>query len=120
MANFINVELYGRTTEFPFAIIYPNIDNIPRHPSQLYEALFEGIVLFLILFLFCSRAFTKNKYGLNTSLFLFFYGLFRFFLEFLREPDANLGLYYNLFTIGQLLSIPMILLGVIIYIKKSQ
>lgn len=120
IANFINVELYGRTTEFPFAIIYPNIDNMPRHPSQLYEAFFEGIVLFLILFLFCSRTFAKKKYGLNTSLFLFFYGLFRFFLEFLREPDAHLGLYYNLFTMGQLLSIPMILLGVILYIKKSQ
>ena len=62
----------------------------------------------------------KKKYGLNTSLFLFFYGLFRFFLEFLREPDAHLGLYYNLFTMGQLLSIPMILLGVILYIRKSQ
>ena len=120
IANFINVELYGRTTDLPFAIIYPNIDNMPRHPSQLYEAFFEGIVLFLILFLFCSRTFAKNKYGFNTSLFLFFYGLFRFFLEFLREPDANLGLYYNLFTMGQLLSIPMILLGLVIYIKKSQ
>ena len=119
IANFINVELYGRATEFTFSIIYPNIDNVPRHPSQIYEAFFEGIVLFLILFASCNRNFIKNKYGLNTSLFLFFYGLFRFFLEFLREPDAHLGLYYNFFTMGQLLSIPMILLGVLIYINKS-
>ena len=120
LANFINVELYGRSTEFFFAMIYPNIDNKPRHPSQLYEAFFEGIVLFLILYVSCSRTFVKNKYGLTTSFFLIFYGLFRFLLEFLREPDAHLGLYYDYFTMGQILSIPMIVIGVIIYIKKSQ
>jgi len=120
LANFINVELYGRSTEFFFAMIYPNIDNKPRHPSQLYEAFFEGIVLFLILYVSCSRTFVKNKYGLTTSFFLIFYGLFRFLLEFLREPDAHLGLYYDFFTMGQILSIPMIFIGVIIYIKKSQ
>ena len=120
LANFINVELYGRSTEFFFAMIYPNIDNNPRHPSQLYEAFFEGIVLFLILYVSCSRTFVKNKYGLTTSFFLIFYGLFRFLLEFLREPDAHLGLYYDFFTMGQILSIPMIFIGVIIYINKSQ
>ena len=120
LANFINMELYGRTTKFTFAMIYPNIDNVPRHPSQLYEAFFEGIVLFLIVYVACNRTFINNKYGLTTSFFLIFYGLFRFFLEFLREPDAHLGLYYYFLTMGQLLSIPMILLGVIIYFKKSQ
>ena len=118
LANFINVELYGRPTDFPFAMIYPNIDNIPRYPSQLYEAFFEGIILFLILYFFCRRFFVKNKYGLTTSFFLISYGLFRFFLEFLREPDSHLGLYYNFLTMGQLLSIPMILFGAFIYIKK--
>ena len=120
LANFINMELYGRSTEFAFAMIYPNIDNKPRHPSQLYEAFFEGIVLFLILYVSCSRTLVKNKYGLTTSFFLIFYGLFRFLLEFLREPDAHLGLYYDFFTMGQILSIPMIFIGVIIYINKSQ
>ena len=119
LANFINVELYGRKTEFVFAMIYPNIDNQPRHPSQLYEAFFEGIVLFLILYLFSKHVFMKTKFGLTTSFFLIFYGVFRFILEFLREPDTHLGLYYNFFTMGQLLSIPMILLGIIIYFKKS-
>ena len=119
LANFINVELYGRTTNCAVAMIYPNIDNLPRHPSQLYEAFFEGIVLFIVLYVSCSKNFVKNKYGLNTSFFLIFYGLFRFFLEFLREPDSHLGFYYDFFTMGQLLSIPMILLGIIIYIKKN-
>ena len=117
LANFVNVELYGRTTKFPFAMIYPNIDTIPRHPSQLYEAFFEGIVLFLILYILGNPTSKKYKFGLTTSYFLIFYGLFRLFLEFLREPDANLGLFYNFFTMGQLLSIPMILIGIIFYIK---
>ena len=117
-ANFINVELYGRTTKFYFAMIYPSIDNIPRHPSQIYEAFFEGIVLFLILYLLCNFNSKKNKFGLISCYFLFFYGLFRFFLEFLREPDSHLGLYYSFFTMGQLLSIPMMLIGVIIYLKN--
>ena len=120
LANFINVELYGRTTDFAIAMIYTTIDNKPRHPSQLYEAFFEGIVLFLILYLSFSRFIIKNKYGLTTSFFLIFYGIFRFLLEFLREPDAHLGLYYNYFSMGQLLSIPMLLLGMIIFFKKSQ
>ena len=118
IANFINVELYGRKTDFFIAMIYPSIDNIPRHPSQIYEAFFEGIILFIILYMFRGQSFTKEKYGYNTSLFLIFYGVFRFFLEFLREPDLQLGLYYNYFTMGQLLSIPMILIGLIIYLKK--
>ena len=118
IANFINIELIGRVTDFPFAIIYPHIDNLPRHPSQLYEAFFEGIILFLILYLLCNFNSKKNKFGLISCYFLFFYGIFRFFLEFLREPDSHLGLYYSFFTMGQLLSIPMILIGVIIYLKN--
>ena len=98
-------------------MIYPSIDNKPRHPSQIYEAFFEGIVLFLILYLLCNINSKKNKFGLISCYFLFFYGLFRFFLEFLREPDSHLGLYYSFFTMGQLLSFPMVLIGVIIYLK---
>ena len=118
IANFINIELYGRKTDFFIAMIYPNIDNIPRHPSQLYEAFFEGIILFIILYKFKSQSFLKGQYGYNTSIFLILYGIFRFTLEFLREPDVQLGLYYNYFTMGQFLCIPMIVIGIIIYLKK--
>lgn len=119
LANFINVELYGRITEFPFAMIYPNIDNMPRHPSQIYEAFFEGIILFLILYIMHNRFFSINKYGIITAFFLIFYGIFRFLLEFLREPDFHLGLYFKILTMGQLLSIPMIIIGLVIYYKKN-
>jgi phosphatidylglycerol:prolipoprotein diacylglycerol transferase len=119
IANFINVELYGRITQFPFAIIYPNIDNMPRHPSQIYEAFFEGIILFIILYIFSKKNFAKNKFGFSTSLFLILYGIFRFFLEFIREPDAHLGLYYDIFTVGQFLSIPMIFVGIVIISKMK-
>ena len=118
LANFINVELYGRITNFPFAMIYPNIDNKPRHPSQLYEAFFEGFILLLIAFFLYKNFFIYKKYGIITSIFLIFYGIFRFFLEFLREPDFHIGLFFNFFTIGQFLSVPMIILGMIIYFKK--
>ena len=114
LANFINVELYGRVTEFPFAIIYPTIDQLPRHPSQLYEALFEGIILFFILNFFRK----KNKLGLVTSLFLIFYSLFRITIEFFREPDVHIGLFFNLISMGQLLCIPLFFIGIMIYYKK--
>ena len=119
LANFINVELYGRVTDIPFAMVYPSIDQIPRHPSQLYEAFFEGIVLFFILRHFNKRKYRKNNFGFITSLFLIIYGIFRFLIEFLREPDAHIGLILNLITMGQLLSIPLVIIGVGIYIKKK-
>jgi len=119
IANFINIELYGRITEFPIAMIYPTIDNNPRHISQIYEAFFEGIFLFIILFILSKKNFHKNKFGLNTSAFLILYGIFRFFLEFIREPDSHLGLFFNFLTMGQFLCIPMILLGIFI-IKKNK
>ncbi len=115
MANFINTELYGRVTEFPIAIIYPTIDQLPRHPSQLYEALFEGLILFFILRYYRIKNYNKKTYGLITALFLIYYGLFRTLIEFLREPDTQLGLIFNFITMGQLLSIPLILAGIIIY-----
>ena len=118
LANFINVELYGRVTDFPFAMIYPSIDQAPRHPSQLYEAFFEGIVLFFILRHFNKKNYRKNNIGFITSLFLILYGSFRFLIEFLREPDSHMGLLFNSITMGQLLSIPLIILGVGIYFKK--
>ena len=119
LANFINIELYGRITNFPFAMIYPTIDMNPRHPSQLYEALFEGIILFLILLFIYKKKFSRKQHGEITSFFLFFYGIFRFIIEFLREPDPQIGLFIEIFSMGQLLSIPLIIIGIIIYIKKN-
>ena len=118
LANFINVELYGRVTDFPLAMIYPSIDQAPRHPSQLYEAFFEGIVLFVILRQCNKKNYSKNNFGFITSLFLILYGIFRFLIEFLREPDAHIGLIFNSITMGQFLSIPLVILGVGIYLKK--
>jgi len=118
IANFINVELYGRVTNFPLAIIYPTVDNLPRHPSQLYEALFEGIFLFVILIYLNNKKLVNIKTGLISSLFLLFYSIFRFFIEFIREPDLHLGLYFNLFTIGQILCVPLFFLSILIFLKK--
>jgi len=118
LTNFINVELYGRITDFPFAIIYPTVDKFPRHPSQLYEAFFEGIVLFVLL-LYLHKKNTNYKNGLISSMFLIFYGLFRFFIEFLREPDSHIGLFINYFSMGQLLSIPLIIFGLLIYVSSK-
>jgi len=120
IANFINVELYGRTTSFYFAMIFPSIDLERRHPSQLYEAFFEGFLILLILMIIIKNNFKKNNFGINTSLFLILYGIFRFLIEYIREPDAHIGLLFNFITMGQFLSLPMFMLGVIIYVIKKQ
>jgi len=119
IANFINTELVGRITNFPLAIIYPSLDNVPRHPSQLYEAFLEGIVLFIILLFIFFKNYSKEKYGKLSGLFLFYYGIFRFLIEFLREPDQQIGLIFNFFSMGQLLCVPLIFLGFIILYKKN-
>ena len=118
LANFINIELYGKITTFPFAIIYPTIDQYPRHPSQLYEAFFEGIIIFIVLYFYNLKN-KNNNHGISTSLFLILYGVFRTMIEFIREPDYHLGLLFNLFSMGQLLSMPLIVLGTIIYLNKK-
>ena len=123
LANFINGELYGRITTHKFGMIFPNGGSLPRHPSQLYEAFFEGILLFIILLsLIKIKKFFEVR-GLTTVCFISFYGSFRFFIEFLREPDSQIGLIYFDFTMGQLLSLPMILIlpcFVIIIYKKGR
>ena len=120
IANFINMELYGRVTSFYFAMQFPLIDTNRRHPSQLYEAFFEGLVIFIILIFLIRKNFINNRFGINTSIFLITYGIFRFFLEYLREPDAHIGLLLDYFTMGQLLSIPMIIAGFAIYFLKHK
>jgi len=123
LANFINGELFGRTTNHSFGIVFPNGGDVPRHPSQLYEAFFEGIVLFIILWVMMHLFDLLKKPGIITSLFIFLYGLFRFFIEFFREPDQHIGLLYFEFSMGQILSLPMILIGLyfsIIFYNKGK
>lgn len=119
IGNFINAELEGRMSSLPWAVVYPPETDIfgARHPSQLYEACLEGIVLFLILWFYSSKPRPK---GHVLGLFLIFYGLFRFTLEFFRQPDAQLGfIAFGWLTMGQLLCVPMLLVGAYLFFRKS-
>ncbi|HEU0070050.1 MAG TPA: prolipoprotein diacylglyceryl transferase [Alphaproteobacteria bacterium] len=111
IANFINAELYGRVTDVPWAMIFPHSDGQPRHPSQLYEAFFEGLLLFLVLAWLAHRTRAPERPGLLAGLFLAGYGIARFGVEFVRQPDPQLGFLYAGATMGQMLSIPLILAG---------
>ena len=113
IANFINGELYGRPSNVAWAMIFPNGGPVPRHPSQLYEAFCEGIVLFLLLFV-AERLDARRRPGLVTGLFLAGYAILRMSGEFFREPDPQLGFLIFDATMGQLLSIPLLLAGVLI------
>ena len=112
MGNFINGELWGRPTNSEFGMIFPQVDNLLRHPSQLYEFGLEGIVLFLMLWLYSSKPRTT---GAISALFLIGYGSFRFLAEFTREPDGYLGLLSMGLSMGQWLSMPMIVLGLAMF-----
>jgi len=111
IANFINAELYGRQTNVPWAVIFPHSDGFPRHPSQLYEALLEGLFLFCIMLYFTYKSKFLQNPGRMSGIFLIFYGSFRVLVEFFREPDVKIGFIFKYFTLGQILCIPMILLG---------
>lgn len=108
LGNFMNSELVGRPTNGSWGMVFDRVDQLPRHPSQLYEACLEGLVLFLLLNWIGSRT---QKTGVLFWTFIGFYGLFRFLLEFLREPDAQLGFVAGPLSLGQLLSLPMILIA---------
>jgi len=108
VGNFINGELFGRATDVPWAMIFPQGGDVPRHPSQLYEAFLEGAVLFAILWTLRRR---PRPDGMMVAFFLFFYGLFRFAVEFFREPDAQLGLVAGPFSMGQVLCFLMMAAG---------
>ncbi|MFP4080525.1 MAG: prolipoprotein diacylglyceryl transferase [Ectothiorhodospira sp.] len=110
IGNWINGELWGKPTDLPWAMVFPAADHLPRHPSQLYQAFLEGLVLFTVLWLFTRH---PRPTGAASGLFLIGYGLFRLVIEFVREPDGHLGyLAFGWLTMGQLLSLPMILAGV--------
>jgi len=118
IANFINSELYGRPTDVPWSVKFIMIDNIKRHPSQLYEAIFEGIILFLLLGHFNKKGYLKNP-GQISGLFLIFYSSFRFMVEFFRSPDPQLGYIFLNLTLGQVLSIIFLILGGILFFYKK-
>ena len=116
IANFINGELVGKVTNASWGVVFPTFDNNLRHPSQLYEAFLEGIILFFLMNLIFFRK--DYKIGNCSSLFLVFYGIFRIFSEIFREPDMHLGYIYGLISMGMALSFFMILVGIILFYKK--
>ena len=109
MGNFINGELWGRVTNADYGMVFPKVDSALRHPSQLYEFALEGVVLFLVLWIYSSK---PRETGAISALFLIGYGSFRFLAEYTREPDDYLGLLSMGLSMGQWLSLPMVLLGI--------
>lgn len=122
IANFINGELYGRTTDVAWGFVFPNGGPEPRHPSQLYEAALEGLILFVVLFILSRKAFVRHRPGILGGTFVAGYGISRIIVEFFRQPDAQLGYLAGGITMGQVLSIPMVLAGIgcIVYALKSK
>jgi len=119
VANFINSELIGRATDLPWSVQFILIDNIKRHPSQLYEAFFEGIILFFMLRHFFKKNYLENS-GKISALFLIFYSLFRFFAEFFRSPDPQIGYLILNLTLGQLISVLFLITGsLLLYLKND-
>ncbi|MCE3232865.1 MAG: prolipoprotein diacylglyceryl transferase [Rickettsiaceae bacterium] len=114
VANFINGELYGRVTDSPFGVIFPEGGPLPRHPSQLYESTLEGLVLFIALLLLARFTNAKAKAGVLSGVFLAGYGLSRMIIENFREPDEQIGFLFGHVTTGQFLSVPMLLIGTVI------
>lgn len=117
MGNFINGELWGRATNSNWGMIFPQADNIARHPSQLYEFALEGLLLFAILWWFSRK---QRPVGAISALFLIGYGSFRFLVEFTRQPDENLGLLQLGLSMGQWLSLPMILIGIWMWVSAHK
>ena len=114
IGNFINGELYGRVTDAPWGMVFPGGGPLPRHPSQLYEAFLEGGVMFAVLYTLSRKV---QKDGVVFWSFIGLYGLFRFLVEFVREPDEQLGILFGVLSMGQMLSLPMFLLGTAMAIR---
>ncbi len=118
IGNFINGELWGKISPVPWAMVFPHAGGLPRHPSQLYEFFFEGVVLFVILWVYSSQP--RPRMAVS-AWFAILYGTFRFVLEFFRQPDTQLGyLAWNWLTMGQLLSIPMVIVGVVLLYEAQK
>jgi phosphatidylglycerol:prolipoprotein diacylglycerol transferase len=120
VANFINGEVFGRVTDVPWAVLFPAGGYLPRHPSQLYEAFLEGIVLFIIV---NWLTLGKNKFNANgyaSGVFLIGYGVFRIVIEFFREPDSNLGYFFEYIPMGQIVSLPLLGFGLFLIHKSKK
>ena len=122
IANFINGELFGKISTLPWAVIFPNSENIARHPSQIYEAILEGIVLFILINFLALKKHLIIKSGYISSFFLISYSFLRIFSENFREPDQHLGYFFNYFSMGTLLSFVTLIAGflIILFIKKNE
>jgi phosphatidylglycerol:prolipoprotein diacylglycerol transferase len=118
IANFINSELWGRTTDVPWGVVFPNGGPVARHPSQLYEALLEGLVLFVVLFILSRNEKVRARPGMLMGIFVAGYGLARIIAEFFREPDAYIGFLAFGTTWGQWLSVPMVLIGLFFIVRS--
>ena len=119
LANFVNSELYGSPTEVPWAVTFVQVDNLSRHPSQLYEAVLEGIILFFILIYFRKKNYLE-KPGLISALFLILYSIFRFIVEFFRVPDEQLGYLILSLSMGQIISLIFVIFGIILFYVKNE
>ena len=122
IANFINGELFGKTSTLPWAIIFPNGGNIARHPSQIYEAILEGIILFIIINYIALKKQLLFKTGYISGYFLILYSILRILAENFREPDIHLGFFFNYFSLGTLLSLATLITGltIIMSVKKNE
>ena len=120
ISNFINAELYGRPTDIFIGVIFPNTNGLHRHPSQIYEALFEGLIIFVILNIMIHKYKKLKHSGFISGMFLTLYSIFRFIIEFTREPDVQVGYFFNYLTMGMLLSLPMFLFGILILFYSKQ
>ena len=122
IANFINGELFGKISNLPWAVIFPNGENVARHPSQIYEAILEGLVLFILINFLALKKHLIIKTGYVSSFFLITYSILRIFSENFREPDKHLGYLFNYFSMGTLLSILTLISGflIIFFIKKNE
>ena len=118
-ANFVNGELWGKETDLPWGVMFETGGAVYRHPSQLYEAILEGLVIFLVLYLL-SRRVPPRPQGTFMGTFLVLYGVFRFLVEFVRVPDAQLGYLFGPITMGQLLSLPLVLLGIVVLVAAHR
>ncbi len=123
LANFVNGELWGRVTTVPWAVKFPDGGYFPRHPSQIYEAMTEGVLMFIILNYLWRKPFVRQHTGIISAMFLIIYGISRICMEFFREPDRQIGFIASNITMGQILSLPFLLLGIFILhnsIKNKQ
>lgn len=114
IANFINDELWGRITDVPWAVCFPSGGYFPRHPSQIYEAICEGLIIFVVLNVLWQWRAIRERRGLVSALFVLMYGVFRIIIEYFRQPDEQIGFLFGTITMGQLLSVPVVLFGVLL------